>query len=105
MIYESAAKEFHLTSAAITDIEAALKGGNIVSVSSRGNVVELVPRVRRRISEKEYIVPDIIQLPDSTIKTVEAIIHDGAAAEIKLEGDYITTVRLKRQLMDKARVS
>lgn len=104
MIYESTAKEFHLTNSAIADIENALKGGNIVNVSSRGNIVELIPRVRRRAPQKEYIAPDVVRLPDSTIKTIEAIIHEGAAAEIKLEGDYIATVRLRRRVMDKSKI-
>ena len=105
MIYESTEKEFRLTNAAINDIETALKGGNIVNVSSRGNVVELIPRVRRRTSQKEYIVPDVVRLPNSTIATIEAIIHEGAAAEIKLERNCITTVRLRRRVMDKARIA
>lgn len=105
MIYESESKEFKLTSTAITDIETALKGGNIVNVSSRGNIVELIPRVRRRASQKEYIVPDVVRLPNSTIAAIESIIHEGAAAEIKLEGDCIATVRLRRRVMDKAKIS
>lgn len=105
MIYESTEKEFRLTNAAITDIEAALKGGSIVSVSSRGNVVELIPRVRRRASQKEYITPDTVRLPCSTIAAIEAIIHEGAAAEVKIEGDCIATVRLRRRVMDKARIA
>lgn len=105
MIYESTAKEFHLTNAAIAEIEQALVRGSIVSISSRGNVVEMIPRVRRRATQKEYVTPDSISLPDSTVGAIETIIHEGAAAEVKLEGDHVATVRLRRKVMDKARIS